>query len=221
MEGLLHAVADKAAIGAPGGTEGDAHVEGDLLRPQGVPGLQPRLGALDAQPPPLGGDKIHVPELPVRRLRAPCLQQLRSQLGRPDAGKGPPGGGDAGEGPGGLKEAELHRPLPQPLPLVLVRSVGDGGPGLSPGGAPVHGQNRLRQGLTGLAGQRDQGPIRLLPLVDRPLAGEKGQQALLHGVAVVVALKNKPHSPAVRHRWGLIFRSRARVERGPWPGQTL
>ena len=31
MEGFFHAVADEAAIGAPGGAEGDAHVQGDLI----------------------------------------------------------------------------------------------------------------------------------------------------------------------------------------------
>ena len=222
MEGLLHTVADKAAIGAAGGTEGDTHIEGDLIGSQGLPGLQPRLGALEAQAAAGGGDKVGIPQDAVRLPEAAALlQQLPGQLGRPDAGEGPPGGGHAGELPGGLEEAQLHNPLEQALPPVFILYAGYIRPGEAPGGAALHRQLCHSGVVPPPDGERHPGCILAAALIDGALLGEKGQQALLHSVAVVVALEYQLHTPIAWRRWGLVRRSRSRVERGPWPGQTL
>ena len=194
MEALLHAVADKAAIGAPGRTEGDAHIQGYLVFLQLPLGLQASLGAGEAQLPAGFGNEVGVPQDGVRlRLALPLLQQSRRQLGGADAGEGSPGGGDACEGPGGLEEAELHGPLLQALPLIFVRRAGGVHTGRPPGGLPIHGQLRDGGGGRAVHGQGHAGRMGVLPLADGPLLREEGQQALLHGVAVVVAGKNQFH----------------------------
>ena len=194
MKGLFHAVADEAAIGTPGRAEGDAHIQGYLVFLQLPLGLQASLGAGEAQLPPGLGDEVGVPQDGVRLgLALPLLQQSRRQLGGPDAGEGSPGGGNAGESPGGLEEAELHGPLLQALLLISIRRAGGIYASRTPGGLPVHGQLRDGGGGGAVHGQGHAGRIGVLPLADGPLLREESQQALLHGVAVVVAGKNQFH----------------------------
>ena len=194
VERLLHAVAHKAAVGAAGGAEGDPHIQGDFLRRKAPLGLQPRLGALDAQPPPGRGDKIRVPQdalgLP---LALPLLQQPRRQLGRTDARQRPPGRGHAGQLPGRLEKAQLHNPLLQALLLVGIQPGGDLHAGDAPGGPAPHGQGGGGGVETRPGGEGHHGGVGVLAAVYRTLVREKGQQALLHGVAVVVAPKNQLH----------------------------
>ena len=119
---------------------------------------------------------------------SPSVSRLSASLAGRMPVRAAPGGGPAGELPGGLEEAELHDPLEEPLPLVVVRRPGHVQPGQAPGTVPVHSQLR-DGGVVGFpGGEPHPGDVRVLPLVDGPLLGEEGQEALLHGVPVVVAL---------------------------------
>ena len=49
LQGAAHIGRDKGAVGAPGGTEGDAHIQGDILRAQVRLGSAGGLRRLDTQ----------------------------------------------------------------------------------------------------------------------------------------------------------------------------
>ena len=57
-ETALHAVAHKGAVGTAGGAEGDAHINGDILRPQLSCCGQGRSAGFKGEGCPLGRDKI-------------------------------------------------------------------------------------------------------------------------------------------------------------------
>ena len=126
----------------------------------------------------------------------PLLQKPRRQLGGPDAGKSPPGGGHASKLPGSFEKAQLHDPLEEPLALVLILGSGDVHPGHTPGGLSPHRQHCSGRVELLPGGEGHLGAVCVLSLVHRPLLGEKGQQALLHGIAVVVSRKNQFHCPS-------------------------
>ena len=92
-----------------------------------------------------------------------------------------------------MEKAELYRPLPQPLPLVFVRGFRDIRPGLAPGGFAVRPQLRDCPGASAFLGESNLRRVFVLALVDGALVGKKGQQALLHGVAAVVACEYQLH----------------------------
>ena len=222
MKGFFHAVADKAAIGAPGRTEGDAHIQGYLVFLQLPLGLQASLGAGEAQLPAGFGNKVGVPQDGVRLgLALPLLQQSRRQLGGADAGEGAPGGGNAGKRPGRLKKAELYGPLLQTLLRIFIRRRRNVRLCRTPGGLSAHGQLRDGGCSPAIHRQLHPGRIGVLPLIDGPLLREESQQALLHGIAVVVSLKKQLHRPVACRTQGLVRRSCSRVDSAPWPGQTL
>lgn len=129
----------------------------------------------------------------------PCSSSPGRQLAGADARQRAPGRGDAGDASGGLEEAELHGLLPQALPLILVRHVPQQGPGGPPAQPAAVGDLGGGGGVYRTLVQVHPGPV-VLPqprlLIHGPLLREEGQQALLHGVAVVMTAKNQFHSPA-------------------------
>ena len=199
-EGLLHRRGHEAAIGAAGGAERDAHIEGYLVGTQTALGGQARLRRLDGQTAALRRDEVGVPQDAVcLPLRLAPLQHGAGQLARPDAGKRAPAGGDAGDVTRRLEERQLQGALTQTLPLVLVGGVRKNGAGDAPrrfavivkGGDAGGVALPLRQGdKRAVVVLRRDGPI------DRALLGEERQQALLNGVAVVVTAEFQLHRAA-------------------------
>ena len=89
---LPYGAADKAAIGAPGGAEGDAHIHGQIPRGQYLHGPDGGLGAFHSQLPPLRGDEIYIPQQLVGGFRGASLQQvLGGQLGGANPSQSAPG----------------------------------------------------------------------------------------------------------------------------------
>ena len=102
----LHGLGYKAAIGAAGGAEGDANIQGDILRLQLRLGSAGGLRRLDAQAAALRRDEVGVPQDPVHLpFRHALLQHPGGQLAGADARQRPPAGGDAGDLPCRLEEA--------------------------------------------------------------------------------------------------------------------
>ena len=96
-------LADEAAVGAAGGTEGNADIEGDVAGAQTLRGPQRGKGAFDAEPPAGGRDMIGLFHQPVGRLlRAAGQQMPRGELCRPDAGQAAPLRGRAQARGGGV-----------------------------------------------------------------------------------------------------------------------
>ena len=123
----------------------------------------------------------------------PALQELRGKLRRTDARQRAPRRGLAGDAPGGLKEAQLHNPLLQPLLLVGAGSGGNFYAGDALGGSAAYGEGGGGGMELPSGGEGDNSGVAVLAVVDRPLVREKGQQALLYGVAVIMAPKNQLH----------------------------
>ena len=175
---LFHCLGHKAAIGASGGAEGDADVEGNVLGLQIRLGLQTRLGRLDAQLSPGLGNGIGVPQQMIHLPgRHSFFQIARRQLGRADARKGAPGRSHPRDLLGRLEKAQLHRPLAQALLFILVRSRVDNNTGYALSSASVIVYLCYGCSILAAAGQGDGGPI-LLPgrrVIHRALLGEKRQ----------------------------------------------
>ena len=196
-EGLLHRCGHEAAVGAAGGAERDAHVQGDLIGAQVAFGLQAGPGRLDGQAAALRRDEVGVTQDAVRfALRFSLLQHSAGQLARADAGEGAPAGGNAGDVTRRLEERQLQGALTQTLPLVLVRGIRKN----SAGDAPRRFSMIMNAGdAGGIALALRQGDVsavvlpRLRCLVDGALLGEEGQQALLNGIAVVMAAEDQLH----------------------------
>ena len=194
-EGLLHRRGYEAAIGAAGGAEGDAHVEGYLLRAQVALGAQPGLGALQRQSAAGGRHAVGVPQDAVGLTGGHALlQHAPHQLGRADAGQRAPAGRHAGDIPGGAEEGQLQGALTQAFPLVLVGNACDAHAGFAPRRLAAVCQLRDADSVgLALAERHLRVAVALFALVHRALLREKGQQALLDSVAVVVTAKGQPH----------------------------
>ena len=185
-----HIGGHKGAVGAPGGTEGDAHIERDLVLLQSALGIQAGLGAVHRQLRPLRGD-IAVP------LQAgPCLLRGGSgshlpggQLHRAHAGEHPPGGRSTGDPMGGQEKAPADGPAAQALPLKFVPRQG----GVQPVGCrrPPPGQLHLHGTAVRLLPEGDPGPgviLRANGLIDGPLTRKQVQHPLFHNIPLVVPL---------------------------------
>ncbi|MPN38045.1 hypothetical protein SDC9_185568 [bioreactor metagenome] len=68
MKAPLHAGADKAAIGAASGAEGNAHVQGDILGPQVFPHAAGDAGRLCCKSRPAGSNEILILQHPSDRF---------------------------------------------------------------------------------------------------------------------------------------------------------
>ena len=178
-------LADEGAVGAAGGAEGDAHIEGN------VPGFQlrrrchGRSGAVQAELCPAGGDEIGLFHFLNGFFVAHARHQAPGgQLGGPDTGQRAPGGDLFQEGQRGLKIALLQDPAAQGdrfLPFLHgdLSAVGyaaqtDGGAGGQPAPLP-HQPGNGTIALKGF-GHRFHG-----------LQREQGELQLLHRVAFLVA----------------------------------
>ena len=211
LQGPTHVGGDKGAVGAPGGTEGDADIQGHLSLFQ-LPVLrQTGPGALHRQPGPAGGDVVLPLQLPAGLgLRGPRQHGPGGQLHRPDAGEGAPGWLAPQQGGArlvkchlqGVLEGVVHLlrrtvqlPAPHtdrslPHPLGPVHLGADGGP---------HGA--AAQGEAGGVGL----PLQCTALpggIFRPLLREEGEHHLLHRVfialrlvVIVVQIQIQLHSP--------------------------
>ena len=174
---LFHRLADKGTVGAAGGAEGNADIDGDVPGAQTFRGLKGRRPRLQGQGGPAGGDIINfLQQLPGRAGRPARRQGFRHQLVGPDPGEHPPGGLSAGEHLIGPEKSRADGVAPLALPLVgraaLQGHFHAGGNGLS---LPA----QLHTGVAPLfvLPPGDNGPA-LLPdrpdrLIDRKLAGEE------------------------------------------------
>ena len=105
-QGFFHRLGHEAAIGAAGGAEGNADVQGDVLRAQVRLGPQARLGRFHRQTAAGRGDVVGVPQNAAGLGRGlALLQQTGRQLAGADARQRPPAGGDAGDLPCRLEKA--------------------------------------------------------------------------------------------------------------------
>ena len=195
LEGLFHRRRYEAAIGAAGGAEGDADVQRDVLGAQVAPGLQARLGALQRQTPPRRGDAVRIPQHPVRLGGGHAvLQHGPHQLGRTDARQRAPAGRHAGDVPGRPEKGQLQRTLTQAFPFVCVGNACGPNAGLAPRRFAAIGQCRDPGGIYIALMQCDlRVAVPVLALIYRALLREKGQQALLDGVAVLVTAQVQLH----------------------------
>ena len=196
-EGLLHRCGHEAAVGAAGGAERDAHVQGDLIGAQVAFGLQAGPGRLDGQAAALRRDEVGVTQDAVRfALRFALLQHSAGQLARADAGEGAPAGGNAGDVTRRLEERQLQGALTQTLPLVLIGGARKSSAGDAPRRFAVIVKGGDAGGIAAALRQGDEGAV-VLPgsggLVDGALLRKESQQALLNGVAIVVATELQLH----------------------------
>ena len=186
---------DKGAVSTAGGTEGDAHIEGDVPGGQGALRRQGGLGAVQSQPPPGGGDVVEFPQATLRlpHRKAP-LQITGGQLDRAHAGQGPPGGLTAqrvGARPvkGVFQNALKH--------TVLFQLAGFGprsrGPGIAAVDCAAVCEHRVGGDLPRTHGEAEE--QRVLPekgrriRILRAFAGEQRQQHLLGGIFVIVTVQ--------------------------------
>ena len=89
----LHGGGDEGAVDTPAGAEGDAHIEGDLVSPEGAPGGHALPGAVHDQPPADGGDPVNVPQEPFGPERGETLLHgLGGDFDGTHSGEGSPGG---------------------------------------------------------------------------------------------------------------------------------
>ena len=196
-EGLLHRGGDKAAVGAAGGAERDAHIERYLVGQQRTLGRQSRTGRLNGQTAALRRDEVGVAQDAIcLTLRSALLQHGTGQLAGADAGERPPAGGDAGDVPRRLEERQLQGALTQTLPLVLIGGVRKSSAGDAPRRFAVIVKGGDAGGIAAALRQGHEGAV-ILPgsggLVDGALLRKEGQQALLNGVAIVVATELQLH----------------------------
>ena len=197
LEGPLHRLRDEAAIGAAGGAEGDADVQGDVVGREPLLGGNARLGRLDAHSAPGRRYLIGVRQLTVRLPgRHAAAQQPGRQLGGPHAGETAPCGNAAQNLHRCLKKAHFQRPLAQSLLLIGGQRGIDAHAGKTAALPSLITDPGGRGGVCGPLRQLDPCTAFLcrVRVVDRPLIGEKRQQILLDGVAVVMAGKEQLHS---------------------------
>ena len=189
-----HVGGDKGAIGAPGGAEGDAHIDGHLLFSQLLPGGQGGLGAVRGQGGPDGGDPIFPLQLGDGLLRrGPGEHGPGGQLHRAHPGKGPPGRLLAQQGTPGLVKGHLQGVLDHVIDLLrgLVQ-VGGGEAALPPGGLSAPEDLRRETGVGPLHRQGKDGgvvPVQTMQAVlgiFRPLPGEQGEHHLLGGIMIAL-----------------------------------
>ena len=179
---FFNARADKAAIGAAGGAEGDADIEGNVIFFQQTGGLDRGAGGLDAQPPPFGQHMILLLEQALCAfLRAAGEQMARGQLGGPHAGQASPGrrlaqlhgrrviGILQQSAAAGHVTGQLRFHAPRGISGLSVE--GD----LCPGSHPVLAHRQGRHGT--VTGKR---PVHRL----HGLIGKQGKLELLHGIAL-------------------------------------
>ena len=197
LEGPLHRLRDEAAIGAAGGAEGDADVQGDVVGRQPLLGGDAGLGRLDAHSAAGRRHLIGVRQLTVRLAgRHAAAQQPGRQLGGPHAGETAPGGNAAQDLHRGLEKAHFQRPLTQSLLLIGGQRRVDAHAGKTAALPSLIADAGGRGGVCGPLRKLDPGAavLRRVRVVDGPLVGEKRQQVLLDGVAVVVTGEDQLHS---------------------------
>ena len=218
-KGLFHRRADKGAVSAAGGTEGDAHIERDVLGQKVRLRLPACPGGREAEPCPPGGDEQFPGHLRhgLALGHAP-LEHLGDQPRRADTRQRAPGGALASEGRGGLEKAQLHDALAQPVPGqgVLLQAAGPDA-AFAPGLFPRPVQDRHSHGIGPAHGQADAGPVLVLRphgAVNGLFAGEEHRHDLLGGILIIVAgefeFHARPSCMAERMK-GLLSRSVSRV----------
>ena len=125
LKGLLHRLGDEGAVGAAGGTEGDAHIEGDVVGGQFRLGFCSRLSRLHAEAGTLGGDEIGLLQraLCLRRALA-ALHQAGGKLAGTHTGQAAPHRDTAQHRHRRFEKAHLQSPLTQTFLLILRQFLG-------------------------------------------------------------------------------------------------
>ena len=183
---FFNALAHKGAVGAAGGTEGDAHVDREVPGPQQPGSLHGVAGGVDAQPPPGLGDEINVLQKPVgARLGAAGEQMGRGELGGPDPGQRPPGRRRVQNLESRQIEALLQNPAAAADVVPLRRGQPLDGPAHP---APVFDFGR--GGQIGLARREGGKGLALVGL------GKELHHQLLHGIEVLVTPEGELHRSA-------------------------
>ena len=119
LEGALHRLGHKAAIGASCGAEGDADIQGDVVGLESLLGGDARLCRLDTHAAAGRGYLIGALQLAVGLPgRHAAAQQSCRQLGGPHARQAAPRGDAAHDLHRRLEKAHFQRPLPQSLLLI-------------------------------------------------------------------------------------------------------
>ena len=146
--------ADKAAITASGGAEGDAHIEGNVRFFQQTGSPDGGLRAVYCQLPPVWADIVGILQQPVGGFgRTPLQQMPGGDLGGANPGQSPPGGRGFQQLTRRQIVALLQNPATQThrLPVGLQPAGGGGGfsvqgdfrRGCEPGAPPVEGGQSL------------------------------------------------------------------------------
>ena len=189
-----HVSGDEGAIGAAGGAEGDAHIDGDLLFSQLPLGGQGGPGAVGGQGGPDGGDPIFPLQLgDGLRLCGPGEHGPGGQLHRAHPGESPPGGLLAQQGAPGLVKGHFQGVLHHMIDLLRALVQGIGGEiALPPGGLIATKDLRCKAGGLSLHRQGKDGgvvPIQTMPVIlwiFRPLPGKQGEHHLLGGIVIAL-----------------------------------
>ena len=209
LEGFPHIRADKRAVGAAGGTEGDAHVDRDLVRGQGQLRRPAGLGAVHRHLGPHGGDVIALLQAGLGLFWGKPLPQVTGgQLYGPHAGQRPPGQLPAQKGGPRLVEGQLQGPRQLPVAWLLEGTAAQGLPAL-----PDHprGHRVVLQGKGGA----------VLPRLGRRfgvfgvLAGEEGEHHLLRRV-LVGGKRRSQHIKLHKIISALPERTHCLCAPGPW-----
>ena len=167
--------ADEAAIAAPGGAEGDAYIQRNILRLCFADGCHRGDGAVHRQGPPGRGHVVNILQEPVRGFWGASLQQLLGgQLGGPDPCQSAPGGLLGKHLDGRQIDALLQGSAPQPDGFFRCPDA----PGSADGPA-VQG-DFCRGGEPGLSS------VQGGKCLDLGTLRKEGQQKLLHSVTVVM-----------------------------------
>ena len=195
-EAPLHRLAHKGAVGAAGGAEGDAHVNGDVQGLQPLGGGQGHAAGLQRQPRPLQHG-LHL-------LRGfPLPQRPGDGLVGPDAGEHAPGGLLSGDGLRRQEKALADGVTPLALPVEC--RAGEGAAQAVRRGLAPETQLHRHMAAIRVLSQGDDDPG-VVPgqngLIYRQLAGKEVHKTLLHHVALVVAVQYDLHrAPFVLSAW--------------------
>ena len=185
--GLTH----KGAIGAAGGTEGNAHVDGNVPGLKKPGSLHRKAAGGHTELSPLRAHKEGLLQQPVRLGGTAAGQQAAGgQLGGPDPGQGPPGRGRRQMGQGSQIVAPLQDPPPQGIGLLFQSQPLDGPGGDSiPGDPGGGGQKPLSPTEPGHSPVPPEGRLAVFHWLQR----KQTELELLQGIAVSVTRKVKLH----------------------------
>ena len=175
LRALADGPGDEAAVGAAGGAEGDAHIEGNVGGLQQVRRRHGGCGAVQGQLPAVRGNVVNIPEELVGAFGRAAFQDVfGGDLGGADAGQSAPGGGVVQQLDGCQIVALLQGAAAQAHGLLGRLQASGGG-----NGAVVH-HDFCGGGEPGPAPVEGGGGFTVF------IFREQGHLQLLHGIAVVM-----------------------------------